>query len=101
MARKKTGPVVRRRIGCAGRGACAPLWLQECTEGTPRAMLCGRGYLAVENCGQVTAFDEERICMQTAIGRMTVLGCGLRLSREKEDTAVVRGEIICIRIGDA
>jgi len=100
MARKEGKPLVRQRTGCAKRRTCAPLWLAECTTDMPRAMLCGGGYLAVENCGQVLRFDEKCVCVETKIGRLTVEGCALSISRENGHTAIVRGTIGCIRLGD-
>lgn len=80
----------------------APLWLRECAAQTPRAMLCGTGYIAIENCAQVLRFAQDCVCLQTAEGRMTILGRALSISRESEHTAVVRGEIAQILLeGDA
>lgn len=99
MARKKTRPVVRRKCACVRGGACAPQWLKECATSAPRAMLCGREYLAVENCGQITRLEEDRVCVETALGGVMIEGEGLTVSRENEHTAIVRGSIARISLG--
>ena len=102
MARRKKEPVVRKTPACRRGGICAPQWLQECAADTPRAMLCGQGYLAVENCGQVERFQQDCVCLMTAQGRMQIEGSALSISRESAHTAIVRGRIekICLS-GDA
>lgn len=100
MSGKKKGPVVKRKTQCVRKGVCAPVWLSECAGDMPRAMLCGRGYLAVENCGRVLAFDEGKVVFGTAQGTMAILGSGLCLSRESGHTAVISGRVDSIRLED-
>lgn len=101
MAHKKMKPVVRQKSGCVRKGACAPQWLRECASDMPRAMLCGNGYLALENCGQVTRFDTGKICIETSHGLWTVTGTQLDISRENEHTAIIRGKISALAIENA
>ena len=99
MPKKSIGPVVRNRPDVRRKGAVAPQWLAQA--GVPRAVVCGRGYLAVEGCGQVEAFSPESIALAGPGGSMRIGGAGLTISRECEHTLVVRGRIDHISLGDA
>jgi len=103
MKKKKALPVRRERLEMRRAGVHAPQWLERAAADAPRAMLCGRGYLVVENCGCVTEFDPERVCLATTAGVMCIRGSELSLSRENGHTAVVCGRIdrIGFENGDA
>ena len=93
MARKALGPLVKARPDGRRSAVHAPQWLVRETANLPRAMLCGRGYLVIENCGCVTEFTPERICLTTKAGPVRIEGASLTISRESEHTAVVCGRI--------
>ena len=97
--KKSTGPVVKNRPDTRKKGVNAPQWLAQA--GVPRAVVCAREYLAVEDCGQVEEFSPETIALSGAGGSMRIDGAGLTISRECEHTLVVRGRIDRISLGDA
>ena len=101
MKKKKDLPVRRERPDRRRAGVHAPQWLAREAGELPRTMLCGREYMVVENCGCVTEFSPERICMATAIGPVRIEGGSLTISRESGHTAVILGRIDRILLGEA
>ena len=99
MPKKTIGPVVRNRPDVRRKGSVAPQWLAQAN--VPRAVVCGRGYLAVEGCGQVEEFSPACIALTGAGGAMRIEGAELTISRECEHTLVVRGRIDRIAFGGA
>ena len=99
MSKRKIGPVVKNRPDARKKGVNAPQWLAQA--GVPRAVICGREYLAVEGCGQVEEFSPACIALCGARGAVRIEGAGLSISRECEHTVVVRGRIDRISFGGA
>lgn len=93
MARKNGRPIVKEKPETKRAGICAPQWLSQAAANTPRAMLCGREYLVVENCGQLKEFSPACVRLTTSQGCMQIEGSNLTISRESVHTAIVRGKI--------
>lgn len=100
MARKTAKPVVREKPEARREPACAPQWLVQAARGTPRAMLCGKETLVVENCGRVVEICPARVQLATSMGVWTVTGANLAICCESADTAVISGRIESIALGE-
>ena len=73
----------------------------EVLTGVPVVEIKGDTEASVLNHRGVLAYDPQAVRIATAIGQITLTGCGLRVFRMNRERIVLHGKISCVQIGEA
>lgn len=66
--------------------------------GIPIVELVGTGRALIENHNGVIAYANELVCVQVKFGKISVIGCGLKICYMSRQQLIITGQITSIQL---